>query len=256
MNGSSSSIDTPSTGFVSLSFSVDGIVRTAAICVPPGYEESKTWPLFVYLHGGGGVGDNEGNAVNEWMESLPIARAIRRNPERFPALVLMPRCPKGRIWASVPPNPIQSPWRLETHGRNPAPDTASHITTAIDTAIASYAVDENRITIGGHSMGGEGSTRYAALNYDRFAGLAPSAGSAVIVLEDVPALSRMGVWMFQGETDELSTAELARRMAAALREAGGESHYTEYKGVGHGFADLVYSDNEFIQWLLSQKRRG
>lgn len=255
MNGSCSSIDAPATGFVNLPFSVDGEERTAAIYVPPDYDESKSWPLFVYLHGGGGSGNNDGNAITDWMKSLPVAWAVLKNPERFPALVLMPRCPKGKIWAPVPLNPIQSPWRLETHGRNPSPDAAAHITKAIDAAIASYAVDEDRITIGGHSMGGEGSTRYAGLHSDRLAGVAPSAGSAVIVLEDVPALSRMGVWMFQGETDELSTAELARRMAAALREAGGESRYTEYEGVGHGFADLVYSDNKVIQWLLDQKRQ-
>ena len=256
MKASPIDVTTPSTGFVNVPFSVDGVARTAALFVPPGYDESTTWPLFVYLHGGGGSGDNEGNAITQWMESLPIARAIRKNPERFPALVLMPRCPKGRIWAPVPPDPVQSPWRLENHGRNPAPDAADHVTAVIDAAIASYAVDEDRITVGGHSMGGEGSTRYAALNADRLAAVVPSAGSAVIVLEDVPALSRIGVWMFQGECDELSTVELARRMAAALRDAGGEARYTEYEGVGHGFADLVYSDAEFIRWLFNQKRKA
>jgi predicted peptidase len=243
-----------STGFVNLLFSVDGIVRTAAIYVPPGYDESKTWPLIVYLHGGGGSGDNSGNAVNAWMKGQPIVRAIQKNPERFPALVLIPRCPKGKIWAPVPPNPIQSEWRLKTHGRNPVPDAAAHITRAIDTAMAAYAVDKKRVTLTGHSMGGEGTTRYAALNADRIAGIAPSAGSAVVVLEDVPALSRMGVWIFQGETDKLSTVELARRMVAALRSAGGEVHYTEYKGVGHGFAHRVYADAKVIQWLLNQKK--
>ena len=102
-------------------------------------------------------------------------------------------------------------------------------------------------------MGGEGSTRYAALHADRIAGVAPSAGSAVIVPEDVGALSKMGVWMFQGETDKISTADLARRMAAALEKAGGRSRYTEFKGVGHGFARRVYEDPKVISWLLEQK---
>ena len=95
--------------------------------------------------------------------------------------------------------------------------------------------------------------RYAALNAGRIAGIAPSACCAVIVLEDVPVLSRMGVWISQGETDQVSTAALARRMVAALRDAGGEVRYTEYEGTGHGFADRVYTDAQVIQWLLSQK---
>ncbi len=243
-----------SSGFVNISFSVDDEVRTAALYVPPGYDESTTWPLIVSLHGGGGNGDNSGNAVNVWMKKQTIVRAIQKNPERFPALVLIPRCPRGKIWAPIPPNPIQSVWRLNLHGRKPRPDAAAHITLAIDATIEVYSVDRKRITFTGHSMGGEGATRYAALNADRIAGIAPSAGSAVIVLEDVPNLSRMGVWIFQGENDKISTVELARRMSTALYNTGGEAHYTEYKGAGHGIANCVYSDAKVIQWLLNQKK--
>ena len=241
-------------GFVNLAFSVEGSARTAAIYVPPGYDASRTWPLIVTLHGGGRHGDNAGNAINAWMSRQPIVRAIQKNPERFPALVLIPRCPGGKIWAPVPPDPIQSAWRLAHHGRTPAPDAEAHITTAIDAAMAAYAVDERRITLTGHSMGGEGTIRYAALHAGRIAGIAPSACSAVIVLEAAPVLSRMGVWILQGETDQLSTAELARRMVAALRDAGGEVRYTEYQGAGHGFADRVYGDAQVIRWLLNQKK--
>ena len=244
------------TGFVNLSFSVGGQTRTAALYVPPGGDASGPRPLIVYLHGAGGVGDNTGNAINAWMDRQPIVRAIRKNPERFPALVLIPRCPRGKIWAPVPADPVQSAWRLRRHGRNPAPDAAAHVTRAIDAVIAAYAVDEERITLTGHSMGGEGTTRYAALHADRFAGIAPSAGSAVIVPADAPALARMGVWLFQGEADRISTAALARRLVAAIREAGGTVRYTEYKGVGHATAGLVYADAKVIEWLLKQKRRA
>ena len=99
------------------------------------------------------------------------------------------------------------------------------------------------------------STRYAALHADRLAGTAPSAGSAMIVPEDAPALARMGVWMFQGETDNISTVALAKRMAAAIRAAGGEVHYTEYKGVGHSTANRAYNDARVIDWLLNQEKR-
>ncbi len=245
----------PATGFVNLPFVVDGVERTAALYVPPGYDASKTWPLIVYLHGGGGHGDNSGNAVNEWLERQPIVRAIRARPESYPALVLVPRCPDGKIWAPIPANPVQSEWRMERHGREPAADAETHVTAAIDAAAAAYPVDENRITAAGHSMGGEGSTRYAALHADRIAGVAPSAGSAVIVLEDAPALAGMGVWIFQGENDRISTVALARRMVAAIRQAGGSVRYTEYAGMGHATAYRSYSDSRVIEWLLNQRKR-
>jgi predicted peptidase len=244
------------TGFVNSSFKVDGAERTAALYVPPDYDKSAKWPLIVYLHGGGGNGDNSGNAINEWMNKQPIVRSIRKNPEHFPALVLIPRCPEGKIWAPVPRDPVQSDWRLERHGREPMPDAEAHVTAAIDAVLATYNVDDDRVTLTGHSMGGEGSTRYAALHAARIAGIAPSAGSAVIVTDDAPALARMGVWIFQGETDNISTATLARRMVAAIRAAGGEVRYTEYEGIGHGTANRTYGDVKVISWLLNQKRRS
>ncbi|MBL7223154.1 MAG: dienelactone hydrolase family protein [Candidatus Brocadiae bacterium] len=241
-----------SKGVVLLRFTVDGAKRTAGLHLPPGYDASRARPLIVYLHGAGGNGDDVDAA---WASRHPIVRAAREHPERFPALILVPRCPRGRIWAPVPPDPVQSAWRLRRHGRKPAPDAAAHVTAAIDAAVAAYAVDEDRITLAGHSMGGEGSTRYAALHADRFAAVAPSAGSAVIVLEDAAKLARMGVWIFQGETDRISTAELAKRLVAAIRAAGGEPRYTEYRGLGHATAHRAYSDPKLIEWLLKQKRR-
>ncbi len=239
--------------FKNLHFTVDGVSRTAAMYVPPGYDTSKPRPLIVYLHGGGGGGDNAGNALTEWMDKQQIVRAIRANPDRFRALVLVPRCPTGKIWAPVPTNPIQSEWRFERHGPTPKPDAEEHVTAAIAAAVEAYSVDQDRITLAGHSMGGEGSTRYAALHADRIAGVAPSAGSAVIVPEAAPALASMGVWMFQGETDNISTVKLARQMVAAIRAAGGEPRYTEYEGVGHATANLAYNDAKVIEWLLQQK---
>jgi predicted peptidase len=241
-----------SRGFVPLPFAVEGVKRTAALHVPPGYDASKTWPLIVYLHGGGGNGDRVDEA---WARRHPIVRAAKEHPERFPALILVPRCPRGKIWAPLPPDPVQSAWRLRRHGRKPAPDAAAHVTAAIDAAVAAYAVDEDRITLTGHSMGGEGSTRYAALHPDRFAAVAPSAGSAVIVLDDAARLAQMGVWILQGENDRISTAALARRMVAAIRAAGGEPRYTEYKGAGHATAYRAYSDPKLIEWLLKQRKR-
>ncbi|MGB2823711.1 MAG: hypothetical protein WBF17_22205, partial [Phycisphaerae bacterium] len=85
------------TGFVDLPFTVGDVKRTAALYVPPKYDKSKRWPLIVYLHGGGQGGDNNGNAVEPWGKRQIMAREIAQHPERFPALVLIPRCPKGKI---------------------------------------------------------------------------------------------------------------------------------------------------------------
>ena len=246
--------DSTDTGFVNFSFSVDGMERTAGLYVPPDYDSSKDWPLIVFLHGGGGNGNNDGNALTERFYRQGLVRTIRNHPERFPALVAFPRCPEGKIWSPIPADPVQSDWRLELHGREPIADAETHVTAVIDGIIAAYAVEEDRVVITGYSMGGEGSIRYAALHPERIAAVASAAGSAVIVPGDAPVLARMGVWLFQGETDHLSTAPLARRMVAAIRASGGNPLYTEYAGVGHGMANRVYEDPEVIAWMLDQRR--
>ena len=242
------------TGFVNFSFSVDGMERTAGLYVPPDYDSSKEWPLIVFLHGGGGNGNNNGNALTERFYRQRLVQTIQNYPERFPALIAFPRCPEGKIWSPVPADPVQSDWRLELHGREPVPDAETHVTAVIDGIIAAFAVDRDRVVITGYSMGGEGSIRYAALHPERIAAVASAAGSAVIVPGDAPVLARMGVWLFQGETDHISTAPLAKRMVAAIRANGGNPLYTEYAGVGHGMANRVYEDAEVIAWMLDQRR--
>ena len=244
----------PETGFINFPFQVGEAQRTAALYVPAEYDADSRWPLIVYLHGGGGNGDNAGDALTERLFRQGLARAIQRHPERFPALVAFPRCPPGKIWSPIPPDPMQSPWRLRRHGREPIPDAEDHVTAVIDAIVANFSVAEDRIVLTGHSMGGEGSTRYAALHPERVAAVAPSAGSAVVVLEDAPVLAGMGAWIFQGENDELSTAPLARRMVAAIRAVGGKPRYTEFEGVGHAMSRLVYDDPEVIAWMLAQRR--
>ena len=244
------------TGFVNFPFMAGQTPRTAALYVPEEYDSAKRWPLIVYLHGGGGKGDNAGDALNQTLFRQPIVRAIQEHPERFPALVVFPRCPDGKIWTPIPADPVQSAWRLERHGRQPIPDAEDHITAVINAVVANFSVAEDQVVLTGHSMGGEGSIRYAALHPERVSAVAPSAGSAALVIEDAPVLARMGVWLFQGENDNISTAPLARRMIAAIRAAGGEPRYTEYEGVGHGTARLVYDDPEVIAWMLAQRRAG
>ena len=128
------------TGFVNFAFNVEGAERTAGLYVPPEYDSSKRWPLIVFLHGGGGNGDNNGNAVTERFNRQSLVQEIRNHPKRFPAFVAFPRCPQGKIWSPIPADPVQSSWRLQRHGRDPIPDAEDHVTALIDSIIAEFAV--------------------------------------------------------------------------------------------------------------------
>ena len=221
--------------FINLEYSVNGANRTAALYLPDDYNRSKQWPLVVYLHGGGRGGNNKGEAI-AWAKKTQIASVIISNSKKVPAIVLIPRCPKGKVWAPVSPDVLMSAWRTQRGAGEQIPDAADHITEAIDTVISQFSVDENKVSLTGFSMGGEGSIRYGALNVSRFAAIAPIAGSAIAIQADAPALASTNIWMFQGEKDGISTAALGRKMSAWIKEAGGHIQYTEFEGIGHSLS--------------------
>lgn len=240
--------------FKNVKYSIDGMDRTAGLYIPDGYDKSKKWPLVIYLHGGGSGGDNKGDAI-PWASKQPIIKEINKDSKKFAALVLIPRCPKDKVWAPVGPEALMSKWRKNKFEGVQKADASKHITKAIETVINQYSVNENKISLTGFSMGGEGSIRYGALNAKRFAAIAPLAGSAIAIKDDVKALASTNVWMFQGEKDGLSTAELGRKMSAWIKEAGGNIKYTEFEGVGHGIPTKVFSYPGMLEWLIKQERK-
>jgi hypothetical protein len=44
-------------------------------------------------------------------------------------------------------------------------------------------------------------------------------------------------------------------MIAAMKRAGGNPRYTEYKGIGHDIWELVFKEPELEEWLFAQKLR-
>ncbi len=214
------------TGFIDKSMKVDGHERRYVVYVPRGYDPARKWPLVVFLHGAGERGD-DGLLQTE----VGIGRAIRRWPDRFPCLVVMPQCPTGVWWDGA----------------------EDDIDVSLDQTCREYNIDEDRVYLTGLSMGGFGTWIYGALHRDRFAALRPIGGGGDG--DDAPALAGIPVWAFHGAQDTVVPIEESRKMVEALRAAGGDVRFTEYPDADHNSWDPAYSDPESIRWLLSQTRR-
>ena len=122
------------------------------VYVPHVYTPAKEWPMVVFLHGAGERGD-DGLAQTD----VGIGRAIRFHPERFPAIVVMPQCPKDKFWDSIWP---------ELH-------------QAMDAAMEEYNVDEERVALTGLSMGGYGTWLWGGVAADTFSALMPICAGPV-----------------------------------------------------------------------------
>ena len=99
-----------------------------------------------------------------------------------------------------------------------------------------YAIDNDRIYLMGHSMGGAGTYHLGAKYNDIWAGIAPIAAAGGI--PDAATAERFrsfATLLMHGEKDSIVSAAGSRRAAALLQGAGAQHLYLEFPGKDHEF---------------------
>lgn len=233
------------TGFLNRVASVGGREYRYQVFVPAEYSSRTEWPVILFLHGAGERGSD-----GILQTTTGLAPAIRRDPRRFPAIVVFPQVPSDSAWAGGP---------------------ADAAMLALRQTMAEYRIDVDRVYLTGLSMGGRGSWYLAYRNPTLFAAVAPICGwitqtprltNTPVVPADsgspFPALARqlrnVPIWIFHGEMDRVVPVIGSREPAAALRDAGSNARYTEYLGTDHNSWDATYASREFVEWLFSQRK--
>jgi predicted peptidase len=234
------------TGFLNRSVRVGNATYRYQVYVPADWSKAKRWPVILFLHGAGERGE-DGLIQTE----VGIGTAIRRHPDRVPAIVVMPQCRPGLWWSM--------------------PDMEAQAMAALDRSAKEFNGDPDRLYLTGLSMGGYGTWSIARDYPNRFAGFAPICGgirppegaripAGLRPLPEEPyaatsaKVGRAPVWIFHGGADPVVPPAESRRMNEALKTAGATVKYTEYEGVGHNSWDRAYGEPEFFRWLLAQKR--
>ncbi len=234
------------TGFLDRSTTIGGQRYPYQVYVPANYATRTDWPVILFLHGAGERGPD-----GLQQTAVGLASAIRKDPSRYPAIVVLPQVPKDSAWAGAP---------------------AEAAMIALRQTMADYRVDADRVYLTGLSMGGRGTWYLAYRNPGLFAAVAPICGwitatprfSALPVVPtdsgpEFAALARqlrgVPIWIFHGEMDSVVPVIGSRAPAAALKEAGSAARYTEYLGIDHNSWDATYASKEFVEWLFSQRRR-
>jgi predicted peptidase len=96
-----------------------------------------------------------------------------------------------------------------------------------------YGVDESRIYLMGHSMGGLGTWYLGEKYRDKWAGLAPIAGGFENTDYPWERLRGMPVLVSNGSADTVAIPSRARRQVAAMEKAGLHPVYVEVPGATH-----------------------
>ena len=237
------------TGFLDRAVTVAGSSHKYQVFVPENWSPKQKWPIILFLHGAGERGE-DGLMQTE----VGIATAIRRDRNRFPAIVVIPQCAKDQWWT-----------------QSPMDDVAI---ATLNAATKEFHGDATRTYLTGLSMGGYGTWYLASKYPGRFAALAPICGGITLpehfrkqhpeltsgMLPDDPKTfaavaektGQTPVWIFHGGDDPVVSVTESRRMNDALKAAGGDVRYSEYPGVGHDSWNKAYAEPELFTWMLSK----
>jgi poly(3-hydroxybutyrate) depolymerase len=189
-----------------------------ALFVPSKYDKEKKTPLVVALHGLGG---------NPQM----IIRypALTDQAEKLGYIVVAPMGYNTGGWYGA-----TGPGFFKPKPENLSELSEKDVMNVLAIARKDFNIDENRIYLMGHSMGG-GGTIHLALKYpDIWAALGPIAPAIFgHKEEEAEKIKDIPVIMIQGDKDFLVPPAGPRRWAEAMKKAGTTIEYMEIAGGGH-----------------------
>ena len=192
---------------------------------PENYEKdiNKSFPLLLFLHGGGESGD-----------SLAILKKngppkLLAEGKQFPFLVLAPQNPHKKQW-----------WNVRA------------VMQLLDTIVGHNRVDPKRIYLTGLSRGGSAAWELAVQYPSKFAAMAVVCG-----MTPVPYASwidiKMPIWVFHGTEDTSIPFSESESMVKALKAMGYDVTFTAYEGVGHDSWVQAYTTEALYEWFMKCK---
>jgi len=235
----SSSSPKPAQGFVEKAHTnALGETMRYLLFVPEGSDRSKSYPLVLWLHGGGSRGNDlklllaHGNVHGIGF----LARVD--NQVRYPSYILAPQCPTNRFWGDSESNHPTTEMKL--------------VLEILEKVRREYRVDSSRIYVMGMSLGGYGTWDIITRSPTTFAAAVPICGGGEV--SKALLIAKTPIWAFHGDEDDMVNVSESRRMVEAIKKAGGQPRYTEYKGVGHDSWVQAFKEPDFLSWIFAQTR--
>lgn len=194
---------------------------------------TEQMPLIVYLHGASGRGEDLNLLTSA--EDLPqFLQAGDMGDIR--AYILMPQLPSSQKgWSNI----------------------SSSLYTLIQETVSEFSIDETNISLAGFSMGGAGVWEIATSYPELFSRIAPLAGSARGVLQQVSVLKEIPVWAFVGSADTVIKPNSSQEMVYTLKKEGAEAEITVFEGADHSSVPpLVWLDEKInlMDWLTGSTK--
>jgi predicted esterase len=233
----------------------DGKASEFALYVPSDFDPTKKYPLIVALHGMNGrpmemlmwlFGHDDPARDGFWEDRHP-----RKSLEPLEAIVVAPDGHFNAMYRDLGEEDVMR---------------------VVDWAMATYPINEARVTVTGPSMGGIGAAACALHHPDRFAAAEPLCGyQSFFVRGDMGGMRpwehflaevRSNVlWAENGQYLPLyivhGTKDLPEENSGVLIDRYEELHYDvkhEHPELGHNVWQTTYEDLKGARWLLDHRR--
>ena len=195
-----------------------------ALFVPSNYDATRAWPLIVTLHGLGRPYD--------WMMGYDgnIDAAERDGYIMVAPLGYHPRAWYGSRGPGIP-NMRRAEGDTEPLPENLGELSEQDVMHVFELVRDEFNIDDDRMYLWGHSMGGAGTYHLAARHPDLWAALGVAAPAPSADPEQLEAFKDVPILVLQGDEDPL--VDTTRKWVAKMKAIGMEHVYVEVKGGDH-----------------------
>ncbi len=219
------------------------------ILFPKDFSEDQEYPVILFLHGAGERGsDNEAQLTHG-------GKLFLEQQEAFPAVVIFPQAPEEEYWVRIEADRETTP--VEFNFNNTAEPTTSLglVMSLMDAVADEKFTDNERIYIGGLSMGGMGTYEMLYRKPEMFAAaIAICGGADPEITKHYP--EGFNIWIFHGEKDNVVSPELSKTMAREINSNGGNAKLSLYPETGHNSWDAAFEEPYLLPWLFNNRKNS
>ncbi|MDO4815088.1 MAG: prolyl oligopeptidase family serine peptidase [Bacillota bacterium] len=226
---------------------LDGFELPYRLFVPQKYNSQKEYPVILFLHGIGECGNDNSSQFQNGVQTL-----FDTCPELLEECIfILPQCPEGQQWVgTVPDDLFNGNYSTDTMAETEAMQSAIKL---LESILAEYSCDKNRVYVMGLSMGGFGTWDALVRHGELFAAGVPLCGGGdeayAKELADIP------IWTYHGTADPIVEFDGTKHMVELITEAGGENIiFTAVENGTHDVWSEATTNPELIKWMFAQSK--
>ena len=226
---------------------VDETDQPYAIYIPQNFDESRKYPLVVFLHG---AWSNHRLGLRRAFGQGNVQGTDFTRPGNIPRendLEATRYFPKLKDVDYI----VAAPYARGTAGYQGIPE--QDVYEMMDDIKSRFSIDEDRIYLTGLSMGGGGTIWLGLSRPDIWAAIAPCCPAPPDESAELACnASNLPVHLFVGDKDFLY--KTAQDWKAKFESNSAKFDYIEYPGIGHNSWEYAYKDGFIFEWFSQFKR--